>query len=255
MPIQILRTVGNWLDPNRMKFGQLGFKQGSKRLCVKGKGEGELFDFPSEEEIEKIIQARVNAAVNEAVANLAFPIPVGKIDFVLSATLPNDSIISIKQWWWLRLDLFSGTIGSVQSSADLKDDRLERLFLAWGGTASQWENGEAIDFPDFRGRVVGVAGQGTGLSSRAIGETIGEEKHTLTIGEMPNHNHGGGNHRHGGVGIPYSNTQQAGGPGGCNWSHSSYSGNIIAPQGSNQTHNNMQPSIFFAHLCFLGVQI
>lgn len=52
--------------------------------------------------------------------------------------------------------------------------------------------GTATDFnlPDLRGRQVIGNGNGVGLSSRSLGDIGGEERHTLTINEMPVHNHG-----------------------------------------------------------------
>jgi microcystin-dependent protein len=44
--------------------------------------------------------------------------------------------------------------------------------------------------PDPAGRVIGVIGSGTGLTTRALGDTVGAETHVLTIPEMPSHNHG-----------------------------------------------------------------
>src|SRR5438046_10528938 len=55
-----------------------------------------------------------------------------------------------------------------------------------------------FNLPDLRGRVAMGAGQGVikinndpvgTLSPRAIGDSLGEEKHTLTKDEMPSHKH------------------------------------------------------------------
>jgi microcystin-dependent protein len=48
-----------------------------------------------------------------------------------------------------------------------------------------------FNLPDLRGRVVIAAGQGSGLTIRAIGQLVGEETHVLTTQEMPSHQHTG----------------------------------------------------------------
>ena len=39
------------------------------------------------------------------------------------------------------------------------------------------------------GRALGVAGNGSGLSRRTLGATIGTERHLLTVAEIPVHTH------------------------------------------------------------------
>jgi microcystin-dependent protein len=51
-------------------------------------------------------------------------------------------------------------------------------------------SGDQFRLPDMRGRVPGAKGQGAGLTNRALGDYVGTETHTLTIAEMPSHNHG-----------------------------------------------------------------
>ena len=43
--------------------------------------------------------------------------------------------------------------------------------------------------PDLRGRVPMGAGQGPGLSPRALGESAGIENQSITVAQMPPHNH------------------------------------------------------------------
>ena len=55
---------------------------------------------------------------------------------------------------------------------------------SFGGTGGQFQ------LPNAAGRVPGAIGAGSGLTSRALGDKVGTETHTLTIAEMPAHNHG-----------------------------------------------------------------
>ena len=47
-----------------------------------------------------------------------------------------------------------------------------------------------FSLPNPAGRVLGVIGSGSNLTARTLGSNVGEETHTLTIPEMPSHNHG-----------------------------------------------------------------
>jgi len=112
-----------------------------------------------------------------------------------------------------------------------------RLFNAigatWGG------NTGTFNLPDLRGRAPIGAGQGSGLTTRTLGDTtIGEEMHKLTVNEMPSHTHaapagqsfdvsGDQNNR----GIPFAPNAQF---------NSSF--NATAPTGGDAPHNIMQPS-------------
>lgn len=59
------------------------------------------------------------------------------------------------------------------------------------GTSFGSVDSETFNLPDCRGRVLGIIGQGTGLTNRNLGVLTGNESHTLTISEMPIHNHTG----------------------------------------------------------------
>ena len=50
--------------------------------------------------------------------------------------------------------------------------------------------------PDMRGRVSVHVGMGPGLSNRDLGEVGGAEAHSLSVNEMPAHNHPLGTHSH-----------------------------------------------------------
>jgi microcystin-dependent protein len=57
--------------------------------------------------------------------------------------------------------------------------------ISYGGNGT---NNFAL--PDLRGRVAMGQGSGVGLTPRVVGETVGEENHTILTAEMPTHNHG-----------------------------------------------------------------
>ena len=57
-------------------------------------------------------------------------------------------------------------------------------------------SGTHFKTPDLRGRTLIGAGTGIGLTTRAVGATGGAENHTLSIAEMPAHNHTQVGHSH-----------------------------------------------------------
>ena len=68
--------------------------------------------------------------------------------------------------------------------------------VMWSGATvpTGWAlcNGQSVSgqqTPDLRGRFVLGSGSGTSLTSRTLGQTGGEENHTLTASEMPSHSH------------------------------------------------------------------
>ncbi|PHS10117.1 MAG: phage tail protein [Kordia sp.] len=57
------------------------------------------------------------------------------------------------------------------------------------GTTYGGDGQTTFALPDLRGRVPIHAGTGIGLTPRNLGSTGGSETNTLTIGQMPAHNH------------------------------------------------------------------
>lgn len=109
-------------------------------------------------------------------------------------------------------------------------------------------NTNTTDFylPDFRGRVGGTVGQGSGLTNRVIGNSVGFERHTLTINEMPSHTHTGetasnGVHFHTGETALNGNhfhtgTTDAGSVGGAQGLAAAGGGNDVAEDAGTHTH-------------------
>jgi microcystin-dependent protein len=63
------------------------------------------------------------------------------------------------------------------------------LFAAIGIIYGAGDSSTTFRLPDFRGRVPGAYGAGTGLTARSMGDNVGEERHTVTANELPAHTH------------------------------------------------------------------
>lgn len=110
------------------------------------------------------------------------------------------------------------------------------LFSLWGTTFGSGDGSTTFNLPDRRGRVsVGVS---TDTEFNALGKKFGTKTHTLTVAEMPSHDH-----RTLSSGDPwvYKNAEVLAGG-------SPHGGQTVTNQrtgetGSGQAHNNIQPSI------------
>ena len=117
---------------------------------------------------------------------------------------------------WIMMN--DGSIGSATSGATTRAnaDTLNLYTLFWnnisntyapvaGGrgasAAADFAANKALTLPAMKGRAKAVSGTGSGLTARALGQTIGEEAHALTSNENGTHNHTvnitDGGHTHG----------------------------------------------------------
>lgn len=124
------------------------------------------------------------------------------------------------------------------------------LFAAIGTKYGAGDGSTTFNVPDGRGRICLGAGQGPGLSNRLLGELSGAETHTLSIAEMPSHNHSTTQTPHNHQ-VNYLANAGTGAVTNAMWATSpstvSTSGSLanitVNSTGSGTAHPNMQPSL------------
>jgi len=144
----------------------------------------------------------------------------------------------------------------------------EVIGTTYGTTAST-----TFKLPNPAGRVLGVIGSGVGLTTRAAGSNVGAETHTLTIAEMPTHNHPGSSNMNSTTGITLNNSNSAASTAshnvrgvmspiaaddstcadGANANLSLLDPGhthtlVMSNQGGSTAHNNMQPTLFVGNM-------
>lgn len=125
------------------------------------------------------------------------------------------------------------------------------LFAVIGTTYGAGDGTSTFNVPDGRGRTMIGAGQGSGLTNRALADVGGEEAHQLTVPELAIHTHIQNAHTHVVGSASFTYATGAGGPvysatnapGNSPWTSGSTTP-TNQNTGGNTPHNNMPP--FFA---------
>lgn len=122
----------------------------------------------------------------------------------------------------------------------LSKEEYAQLFALIGTTFGSVD-GDHFNIPDSRGRVLGSIGSGAGLSARTLGQTVGEELHTLTINQMPAHTH---------TYIQQDGVQSiaAASGGGTTAADEPTKTSTTSSTGAGQAFNVMQPTIFIGNV-------
>jgi len=109
-----------------------------------------------------------------AVSAVVQPVPIGTVVDYIGNTAPAN---------WLILD------GSAVSRTTYAS-----LFGLIGTTYGPGNGSTTFNLPNLSGRVtvgVGTATGAAGATAHTLGQSLGEEKHTISLTEIPSHNHGG----------------------------------------------------------------
>lgn len=141
------------------------------------------------------------------------------------------------------------------------------LFTAIGTAFGSGDGSTTFNIPDYRGRVGAgkdnmggssadrLTNKSGGVNGDVLGATGGVETHTLSVAQMPSHNHGGetgsDTHRHSYQGVNLQDRIDAGseverGVSDETKDTSAYTHRHSIPsQGGGDPHNNVQPTIIF----------
>lgn len=150
---------------------------------------------------------------------------------------------------WVMMD--DGSIGSAASGATTRANAdTEALYtLLWNNVIDTWAPvatgrgasaaadfaaDKAMTLPLQLGRSLATSGAGATLTTRVLGETLGEEDHQLTVAQLSAHTHvssaqGSASTRPVGTGVPEAATNGA----------------STGSTGSDTPHNTMQPTSFW----------
>lgn len=149
------------------------------------------------------------------------------------------------------------------------------LFAAIGTTYGTGDGSTTFNLPDLRGRVpAGLDNMGGTDAGRldwanTLGTPGGAQKHTLSLAEIPSHNHnnitGVNNQDHwhgqiqatvasgGGMVVGVASNGSGGAANGITTGASGTHNHNIAAEGGGGAHNNMQPTILLNYIISIGI--
>ena len=168
-------------------------------------------------------ESKINLIDNTQLKTPGIAMPSGSIIDYAGSSAPSGWVICNGAFYNGTQSTYSGLYSAIG--------------LTYGGS-----NSTAFKVPDFRGRVALCAGNGSGLTTRSMGTSGGEETHVLTISEMPEHNHTMSNN-----GDPLAPGNQ--GSGVAQTSYGTLSGyQYTGLTGSSTGHNIMPPYLVVVKL-------
>lgn len=180
----------------------------------------------NDEDIIMIVQEKVNKKakikqVKGVGGATGDTLPIGSIMSYPKAVAPEN---------WLICD------GSAVSRTDYSE-----LFNVIGTFFGAGDGKTTFNLPDIKGKtIVGLDNSDTDFN--AIGKVLGEKTHTLTVAEIPSHNHSMGsfNQYNDGTGGSFAESEKVGRT--TSGADGSKGINPIFNTGGSKEHNNIQPS-------------
>lgn len=129
------------------------------------------------------------------------------------------------------------------------------------GTVYGGDGSTTFGLPDLRGRAAAHAGTGTGLIPIALGQKIGSNTNTLTVSQLPMHNHAinanAGTSGRNLAALPTANYPAQNQDASGNYASTAdvqMNQNAVGVTGANQSVNNMQPTLGLNYIiCLEGV--
>jgi len=136
----------------------------------------------------------------------------------------------------------------------------QALFAVIGATYGG-DGRTTFALPDLRGRVPAHAGQGTGLDAITLGQAVGTNRNTLTVSQLPMHNHAlnanAGTSGRGLAILPTSNFPAQNADATGNYAPTAdvqMNTATIGITGANAPVNNMQPTLGLNYIiCLQGI--
>jgi microcystin-dependent protein len=125
------------------------------------------------------------------------------------------------------------------------------------GTTYGGDGQETFNLPDLRSRIPVHQGTGSGLTPRVLAEAAGTEQVSLSVQQIPLHNHGVGCQTAGGDSRVPTNALPAMETGNTAATYAetdttvNMKNTLIAPTGGSQPHENMQPFLVINYIISL----
>lgn len=171
--------------------------------------------------------------------------------FLLAFTFLGSQKALCQDYYIGEIRMFAGTFapaGWAKCEGQILPIAQNTALFSLLGTTYGGNGTTTFALPDLRGRIPMATGQGPGLTARFLGEVGGSETNTLTINQMPAHNHQvNASTLDGDQNVPTgsipANTKTLDKEYTTSGANTTMNPSMIGVTGGSQPVNNMQPSL------------